>query len=251
MDTATATDAVRVQWARFADTLSAAGPDVWERPTRLAGWTVEDLARHVHWGITLEADGLALAGSRRPGPADGTRLEGPREAIVPALRQASELLVQRLVALADPAPASVPMPYGEVPMELALQVFVMEAVIHGSDLADAVPGTEGAGKTLPPEARATCAAVFQAFWPALAAAAVSLPPAGTTIRLAGPTLRMEATFDGTAWGPAADDPGVVVMGTDDDVLLYAYGRLPLDPTRLTVTGDRELAVRFKEFVPGP
>ncbi len=71
------------------------------------------------------------------------------------------------------------------------------------------------------------------------------------IRLLGPTVRMEATFDGTAWGPVAGDPGVVVQGSDDDVLLYAYGRLPFDPARLTVTGDRDLAVRFKEFVPGP
>jgi hypothetical protein len=35
------------------------------------------------------------------------------------------------------------------------------------------------------------------------------------------------------------------------VLLFAYGRLPLDGAGLTVTGDRDLAVRFKEFVPGP
>jgi hypothetical protein len=38
---------------------------------------------------------------------------------------------------------------------------------------------------------------------------------------------------------------------DDAVLLYAYGRLPFDRAGLTVTGDREIAVRFKEFVPGP
>jgi hypothetical protein len=64
-------------------------------------------------------------------------------------------------------------------------------------------------------------------------------------------VRIEATIDGTAWGPAAGEPSVVVEGADDAVLLYAYGRLPFRKADLTVTGDGEVAVRFKEFVPGP
>jgi uncharacterized protein (TIGR03083 family) len=251
MDAATAAEAVRAQWTRFADTLSAAGPDVWDRPTRLTGWTVEDLARHVHWGITLEADGLALAGSGQGRSAEGTPLDAPREEIVPALRRASALLVQRLAELPEPVTGGVPMPYGELPMALALQVFVMEAAMHGSDLAEAVPEAGGAGDVLPPEARASSAAVFQAFWPVLAAPAPAAPPPGTAIRLAGPTVCVEGGFDGMAWGPVVGEPTVLVEGSDDDVLLYAYGRLPFDRARLTVTGDRYVAVRFKEFVPGP
>jgi uncharacterized protein (TIGR03083 family) len=251
MDAATATHLVRDRWTRFADILSDAGPEVWDRPTRLAGWTVEDLARHVHWGMTLESDGLALAGSGEGRAAEGTPLEGPREAIVPALRRVSDLLVQRLEVLADPVSGAVPMPYGDLPMPLALHVFVMEAAVHHSDLADAVPAAEGSGEALQPAARASCAAVFQAFWPVLAAAAPSPPPPGTSIRLAGPTVVLEGGFDGTAWGPVTGEPAVVLEGGDDAVLLYAYGRLPFDRAGLTVTGDLEIAVRFKEFVPGP
>jgi uncharacterized protein (TIGR03083 family) len=251
IEPATATDLVRTEWTRFVDTLAAAGPEVWERPTRLAGWTVEDLARHVHWGTTLEADGLALAASGSAGPAAGAPLEGPREEIVPALRRAVASLVRCLEALPRPVTGAVPMPYGELPMAMAVDVFVMEAALHGSDLADAVPGQGRGGDSLPPEARGSSATVLQAFWPVLAGAARSTPPVGTTIRLTGPTVRMEATFDGTAWGPAAGEPSVVVEGTDDAVLLYAYGRLPFERADLTVTGDRDLAVRLKEFVPGP
>jgi uncharacterized protein (TIGR03083 family) len=251
MDPATATGAVRAQWARFADILSAACPDVWDRPTRLVGWTVEDLARHVHWGITLEADGLALAASGQPRSAEGTPFEGPREEIVPALRRASAVLVERLAELPEPVTGAVPMPYGELPMALALHVFVMEAAMHGSDLADAVPEAGGTGEALPPEARASIALFFQAFWPVLAASAPAAPPPGTAIRLAGPTVGLEAGYDGTAWGPVVGEPAVLVEGSDDAVLLYAYGRLPFDRAGLTVTGDRGLAVRFKEFVPGP
>jgi hypothetical protein len=43
----------------------------------------------------------------------------------------------------------------------------------------------------------------------------------------------------------------VIGGSDDAVLLYAYGRLPFEEAGLTVTGNRDLAVRLKELVPGP
>lgn len=251
IDAATATRLVRDRWTRFADILSGAGPEVWDRPTRLTGWTVEDLARHVHWGTTLESDGLALVRSGEARTAEGTPLEGPREAIVPALRKASGVLVQCLEQVPEPPTGGVPMPYGELPMAMALQVFVMEAAVHTSDLADAVPTADGGGDALPAEARASCAAVFQAFWPAFAAAAPTAPPAGTSIRLAGPTVAVEGAFDGTAWGPLSGEPAALVAGGDDAVLLFAYGRLPFERAGLTVTGDRELAVRFKEFVPGP
>ena len=250
-DVAAATELVRTEWTRFVDTLSSGEPDVWERPTRLAGWTVEDLARHVHWGITLEADGLRLAAASAPGPAAGTPLEGPRQEIVPALRRAVADLVQLMANVSEPGGGVVPMPYGDVPLTLALRVFVMEAAIHGSDLADAVPLSGRDGTTLPAEARRSSAAVFQAFWPALAAEATVMPAPGTTVRLSGPTVRMEGTFDGTAWGPVSAEPTVVVEGNDDAVLLYAFGRLPWEKADLRVTGDRALADRFKEFVPGP
>ncbi len=248
IEVSAATGLVRAEWTRFVATLAAAGPDVWERPTRLAGWTVEDLARHVHWGTTLEADGLRLASAGAAGPAAGTALEGPRDGIVPALHRAVDTLVQLLERVPEPATGSMPMPYGELPMALALQVFVMEAAMHGSDLADAV----GAGRdTLPAGTHESCAAVLQAFLPALAAGAPAVPPPGTTILLTGTTVRIEAGFDGSGWGPPAGEPSVVVEGSDDAVLLYAYGRVPLEEAGLGVTGDRELAARLKEFLPGP
>ncbi|WNB87139.1 maleylpyruvate isomerase N-terminal domain-containing protein [Cellulomonas sp. ATA003] len=71
---------------------------VWDRPSRLAGWTVEDLVRHVHWGTTLETAGLRLATSGGAGVAHGRELTVDRDAIVPALRQALDALT---AALAD------------------------------------------------------------------------------------------------------------------------------------------------------
>ncbi len=254
IELAAATDLVRRQWSWFVDTLAAAGPDAWDRPTRLADWTVEDLARHVHWGVTLEEDGLAVAREGGEGPAAGTQLRLPREQIVPALRIAVTGLVGRMEELSEPLSGGVPMPYGELPMAFAVSVFVMEAALHSSDLAHAVAAPSGdtaAPDRLPQGSHAPVAAVMQAFWPVLAAGAADRPPAGTTIRLAGPTTRLEAGYDGASWGPPLGEPAVVIEGGDDAVLLYAYGRLALDEGLLTVRGNRDLAARLKDFVPGP
>ena len=248
------TDLVHRQWSWFVDTLTAAGQEVWDRPTRLAGWNVEDLARHVHWGVTLEEDGLALAREGGDGTAAGSQLQVPREQIVPALRIAVAGLVERLEELSEPLSGGVRMPYGELPMGLAVSVFVMEAALHSSDLADAVadfPTGTAAADRLPEGSHAPTAAVLQAVWPMLAAGAAARPADGTTIRLAGTTVRVEAGYDGDAWGPPLGEPAVVIEGSDDAVLLYAYGRLPFDQAGLTVRGDRDLAVRLKELLPGP
>jgi hypothetical protein len=134
-------------------------------------------------------------------------------------------------------------------MAFALEVFVMEAAIHTGDLVAAVE--PGRRRPLPPGAYGACASVLQAFWPVLAAAATETPPAGTTVRLAGRTVRVQAAFDGAAWASSDGEPTTVVEGEDEDVLLYAYGRAPFDPERLAVAGDRDVALRLKTFVPGP
>ncbi|PFG40601.1 uncharacterized protein (TIGR03083 family) [Georgenia soli] len=258
-------DAARLigrEWAAFLELL---GGSSWDSPTRLAGWTVEDLARHVHWGMTLEADALEIAAGSDDGHVDGhggavhggtsvgerraagVDLEGPRDQIVPALRRARARLLAALAAVPTEPGTVLPMPYGDVPLELGLQVFVMEAAVHRSDLAHAV----GADGLLAPDAHAAAATVLQAFWPALAAAAVATPPPGTAFLLRGTTVRVEVEYDGAGWGPPSGPPAVVVSGDDDAVLLAGYGRVPMDAAPVRVEGDRALARRLKEFVPGP
>jgi uncharacterized protein (TIGR03083 family) len=243
-------------WGAFLDLLD--GVD-WTAPTRLTGWTVEDLARHVHWGMTLEADALELAagaGGTGEGAAGedaagrraaGEDLVGLRAQIVPGLRRVRTRLLEALAA-APTGPATVlPMPYGDVPLELALQVFVMEAAVHRSDLAHAVGRDDrlGAGRHAP------AAAVLQAFWPALAADAAIVPPPGTGFLLRGSSVAVEAEFDGAGWVSPTGPHAVVISGDDDAVILAGYGRIPVGTAGVRVDGDQALARRLKEFVPGP
>lgn len=247
------TTVVESEWARFLETLAAGGDGVWDLPTRLPGWRVEDLARHVHWGMTLESEGLAgVQSSQR---ARGRTLTVPRGQILTALRAAHEELVSLLRVTPHEPGATVPMPYGDVPLGLAVHVFAIEAAMHRSDLVHAV---HGAAVDLAPAAVPSCALVLQAFWPALAAASTAAPDAGTAIRLMGETVAVAATFDGASWVALTEDPGqretaptVVVSGADVPLLMFAYGRLPLAGSGLAVHGDHTLAERFKELVPGP
>lgn len=254
IDSTTAARVVDAQWSWFLTALEDAGADVWDRPTRLTGWTVEDLARHTHWGMTLERSALVLLRTGAPGRAAGLALTGPRASVVPALQSVRPGLVEELRAAHDDE-ATVAMPYGDVPLPLARAVFVMEAAMHRSDLAAALGHPGGLRGPGGPETDRTvlqaCTAVLQAFWPALAAGAARRPPSGTTIRLEGPTVVLEAGFDGATWGPATARPSVVLAGPDEDVLLFAYGRQALSASGLTVTGDASLAAQFKELVPGP
>ncbi|GAA4287820.1 maleylpyruvate isomerase family mycothiol-dependent enzyme [Georgenia daeguensis] len=242
-------------WASFLDLLDGAG---WETPTRLQGWTVEDLARHVHWGMTLEADALELLAARSAGEAVGPAgeavrtargdpLEAPREQIVAALRGARGRLLRALAAAPSDPAALVPMPYGDLPLAFAVQIFVMEAAVHRSDLAHAV----GADDRLGPGTHAPAAAVLQAFWPVLAADATAVPPTGTGFLLRGTSVVVEAEYDGVAWAAPTGPHAVVISGEDDEVLLAGYGRVPVEAARVRIDGDVALARRLKEYVPGP
>ena len=246
------TDLVAGEWRRFRERL-AAHPEAWDRPTRCAGWTVADLAAHTVWGTSLEADGLDRARRGLPGPAEGLSPadDADRDRVLALLASTCDRLVTGLDALAAGAgpDADLPMPYGPLPVDLALSVFAMEAGVHGSDLAAAL----GLDDTLGAGPCAGTVATLAVFGPAFAAAAGSKLAPGAVIELRSATgaLRFAQERDG-AWTAAADGPATaVVTGPDSDVWLFAVGRRPADAPGLVITGDAALARSFKALVPGP
>jgi uncharacterized protein (TIGR03083 family) len=201
----------------------------------------------------MEADALRRAHRTEPGRADGWAVppDAERAELVSRLRTYARSLVDELGTLGDADPTlPVPMPYGDIPLERVLDIFGMEAGVHRSDLAHAL----GAEDTLPRDVCRATWAFLAAFLPTLAAAAERLPPDDTSFDLIGDTRGLRVGFVSDHWVvanlPAAGEPNATVTGDDSTVLLFALGRRPLDED-LAVRGDRELAARFKTFVPGP
>ena len=218
------------------------------RPTRLPGWDVEALLRHTLRSMTVQAQALESA---LAGPV-GTRATGEDAPPTPdhLLEELSSARIRLTTALeraeGSHAGLVVRLPYGALPLPLALDVCVMEAAVHRSDLAHAL----GADATLDPYAYGPTARTLQAFWPALAAAGRQ-PPAPVGIALRGEVVEICARFDGATWGALVGCPEAVIAGTDEHLLLYALGRAAFDELDLRVGGDERLARSFKELVPGP
>lgn len=250
LETAAVRAALAREWSAAVDRLDTLDNSGWVTPTRCAGWTVADLVVHTVWGVSMEADAVAGARARRETAADGRVVsvaDGP-SVLAGGLRGAAADLLAEIGALSpDDLAAPAPMPYGPVPLPMALTVFVMEAGVHASDLADAF----GEPAPLAADVVTATATSLAAFVPLLASNGSGAPD-GAVLAAAGPTVdvRVAATDGGWAADPGAT-PTATVRGSDSDVLLYLLGRIPVDAPGLTVEGDRELAARFKEYVPGP
>lgn len=234
-----------------AQRLARVPADAWDGATRLEGWTVADLARHLVWGQRLQAgawrrlldDDLEVA----PPPPVTTRdpvqlcaeFREARDAFLGRLDEATEADLERLA----------PLPYGTVPGAVALATAVMEASVHHADLEDALGGD---GAMLPDDATPTAAMVAGGWLAATAAAAVGPPTPPATIVLDGGALTTSLHHDGTAWAVVdGHDPTTRISGSPAAVVLFALGRLPASHPSLTVEGDEQLAAEFKAYFPGP
>ena len=240
------------EWASVTRLLAPLSNEDWNLPTRCAGWTILDLARHTVWGVSMEADALRRARTGDRDPADGTTMavdSRPHE-VLEALHEAAAVLNAETGTLgADDGDRTCPMPYGDVPLFAALDIFVFEAGIHSSDFAHAV----GEDRPLADDVVPSTAAVMAQFLPVLATGSTTAPPVGTSFSLKGEAVSLDGHWsaDGLVMGDPAAEPAVTVAGDDSSVLLFAAGRLGVDDERLTVGGVTDLARDFKVYVPGP
>ena len=241
--------AVDREWERFRRLL---GTVDWSAPTRLPGWDVGDLAVHAVWGVSMEADALHRRRTGRDGRAGGRTVPagpGPDKVGDELAAACAELRAELDRLTDDDLESTVPLPYGDVPVVLFSRILVMEAGVHTSDLAAAAGHTD----ELWPDVAAATATTLRLFLPILAASATERPVAGTAVALCGETVDLVFRYVGDGWeatsGPAP--AGATVTGDDSTVLLFALGRLPAADPRLSISGARDSARRFKRWLPGP
>lgn len=225
-------------------------PD-WSTPTRLAGWSVADLAGHMAWGQALQADAwrkLAAGDSSTTAGAPELSTTDPT-AVTAALAAANAELGEALAAVSDDDVAAgvCAMPYGTLPAGFVLLLATMEAGVHRSDLAAAVGEDDG----LTDATVAAATAVLGGALPMLGAGGDGTAPEGTSVALQAPGIELVAVRQAEGWAVAAPEgpPTTTISGSASDVVLFALGRRPA--SALQVDGDPVGAERFKAWFPGP
>lgn len=248
-------DAVRRDIGDAIDLLTEIDPADWDLPTRLEGWSVRDLGRHLAYGQELQAEGWSRLRRGEDEPTDPTTIssDDPDE-ILTAIQDQHERFLAELDAVDEADLArGCPMPYGTLPGAVVLQVAAMEAGVHRSDLEDALGRNE---THLEPDTLDAIFTILPGSLPQLAMAATERPGPGTGIQLApsdGATISLRV--GGSGW-EAADagaptDFAYTISGDPAPVALFALGRIPANHESLTIEGDIEMAKRFKVHFPGP
>ena len=229
--------------------------DAWDNPTRLAGWTVADLAAHLVFGQRLQASAFRnLLDGRTSAVATASLPDSSqRDDVLAQLRAAAASYRDTLTEVNEGSLGdAITMPYGTFPAMAVLQTAVLEAGTHHSDVRAAL----GQDDRLADDVAISTAAIMGLMLPMLGGSATERPPEGTSFNLEGTTVTFDVTYADGSWQtrPAdVDRPAaaVCIAGDDSDILLFTLGRRDIDARLRVTSGDEALARRFKSFFPGP
>ena len=253
-DFATAGPVTEREFGALRSRLATVGDHDWAAPVRCLGWTVGDLVAHLVAAAQGQADGLRAVGTGRrrlavldvPDTRDPAKLRDLLDEGACELRDALSRVTGEL------AEAVVPLPFGPVPMMLALQIVPLEYGFHRNDLLNALDEDE----PLPPDVALSVVEILPGLLPVLAGGTAvgspgARPPQDLAYSLRTPGGSVTVAFDGQSWSPVLDDAGVCrIEGDDNAIALFAMGRIGADDSRLTIS-DPASAARFKSWFPGP
>lgn len=248
IDLTTARATITAEVTRILDLIRSL--DEWSKPTRLEGWTVRDLVEHLVWGQSLQADAWERLAAGDDGAAQAQPVTGlGQDELAAALRNSADRFDHALSGLSDEQVAQgvCVMPYGTLPAVLVLHLAVMEAGVHGSDVAAAA----GSPDELSPPVVDASAFVLGAMLPMLGSGGDGSAEPGTTIALGSPGFSVVTTRDADGW-QIAPDPSMAtttISGSDTEIVLFVLGRRSVDDVQ--VEGDTAPATKFKAWFPGP
>lgn len=252
LDLETSRQAIIREWEKFIERLRSVPPPDWRSSVRCEGWCISDLVAHVAWGASMEADAIDRMLKGITEPATGMTVEPGEtpEKLFDAVTNAFDGLASELKRLdAGDMEKSAPMPYGPTPIQFALQLYTMEAGIHGNDLSDALQIEEALAGDVLIAATAVVAGAF----PMLTQGATEKPAIGSKCRLAGKNIALDFSYEEDGWqvGQPSGQATCEIHGKDSNVILFAFGRIPVEDPRLESKGDSEMVRKFKSYFPGP
>jgi uncharacterized protein (TIGR03086 family) len=122
--------------AGTAAVVDSVGADQWDLPTPCSEWTVREVVRHLVAGHYI----FARAIEAQPASAEGTSAV-PDDRWPTAYRQSADVLLE---AFATPGALERPVtiPFGSVPGSVAFHLRLVEALVHGWDVARATGQAE-------------------------------------------------------------------------------------------------------------
>jgi uncharacterized protein (TIGR03083 family) len=217
----------------------------WKAPTTCGWWTAGDAAAHVAGSMDIQHTAFQhlLAGDlSTPEWVEGVHTSADESLAALRRSQAKAIEVQGQLTDAH-AGQLVPLPIGTFPLEIALDVILLEYGVHRWDIARALdPKAE-----LSPAASACVLRLAPAFISFFAADPPSTP---IGYRLQADSSTIDVSLRDGAWVlEASNVPTTVVRGSDSAVSLFALGRIGAREPSLSVEGDD--AATFKTWFPGP
>jgi len=214
----------------------------WSRRTRCGDWNVGRLAAHLVSNLRL-AHSVLTAAIERHAADDEPEFRGDREETVAEFRRSADRVDDALARItSEDLERDVVLGRDDVvTAQNLVQVLVMELVVHGLDLADAL----GVTRHLTAEAVSIVANEL----PDQLHSNVS-PPAGTSYVLRSSAFELSLTWRSNAWRREPGSDSCRIEGEPEAVLLYALGRVPFNKSGL-VTNRPDRARAFKRHLVGP
>ena len=241
----------------FIARLNTLTPDQWQAQTPDEGWEVRHLAAHLV-GTTAYVTGMLCkivapdGEAGNPQPVEVTP-DSPTRDIISNLQVARDRQAEALAQLTEddlPKLADNPNPYFTPNGELYLTMATFESGIHRYDLEAAL---NPASATLDTDTVASIDSMFGGNLPTLATMGQVTPDAPLVYRFSGSNVQRVLSWNGEAWigEPVDNAPIATIAGSDEALVLFMCGRIPVSDPGLRIEGDRDLAGQFKSYVPGP
>lgn len=232
----------------------------WERQTPNEGWLVRHLAAHLvetTASANEDLEEIVQGGRAQAMPVSESRdvsASSRHAEIVGALTLQRNALFHTLSRLqpADPVGQADQSASGGNPMDrqALLSRIVMEFGLHRFDLEWAL-GEQYAG--LSTETVVAIDTFYGSQLVSIGDEATTHPATPAGFHVAGSLIDRSVSWDGDRWIESLPHsiPVVRISGDDSALALFLCGRIGVDDPRLEIEGDREVAARFKTFVPGP